>query len=102
MDPNFAYAGHRWCEDGVYEPNNDRLDTWLFLSGTSDNNLPDNPLGASESYNQEQSEQLSGPSFPLPNPTTCRDTLRHFNSLVRGDWYGKLIHFKGLVVTVSD
>lgn len=102
VDPNSAFAGHRWCEDGVYEPNNDRLDTWLFLSGTSDNNLPDNPLGASESYNQEQSEQLSGPSFPLPSPTTCRDTLRHSNFIVGGDWYGKLLNFKGLVVTVFD
>ena len=90
VDPNPAYAEHRWCEYGVYEPDNDRLDTWLFLSGTPDNNLPGNLLGASESYNQEQAEQVAGPSFSLPNPTTCRETLTQSQSLVGIDWYGKL------------
>ena len=89
MDPNPSYTGHRWCEDGVYEPDNDRLDTWLFLSGTPDNSLPENPLGASESYNQEQSEQVAGPSFALPDPTTCRETLKQFTSIVGNDWYRK-------------
>lgn len=89
VDPNPSYTGHRWCEDGVYEPDNDRLDTWLFLSGTPDNSLPENPLGASESYNQEQSEQVAGPSFALPDPTTCRETLKQFTSIVGNDWYRK-------------
>ena len=89
VDPNPAYAGHRWCEDGVYEPDNDRLDTWLFLSGSTDNNLPDNPGSALESYNQEQSEQIAGPNFSLPDPTTCRQTLRHSTSIMANDWYGK-------------
>ena len=90
VDPNPAYAGHRWCEDGVYEPDNDRLDTWLFLSSSPDNNLPDNPLGALESYNHELSQQLAGPSFSLPDPTTCRESLKSSSSSVVGsDWYGK-------------
>ena len=88
VDPNPAYAGHRWCEEGIYEPDNERLDTWLFLSSAPDNNLPDNPLGASESYNQQQSEQAAGPSFALPDPTTCRETLTQFHSIVGNDWYG--------------
>ena len=88
IDPNPAYKGHRWCEEGVYEPENDRLGTWLFLSSSSDNNLPDHPLGAMESYNQEQSQQLAGPNFPLPDPTTCRETLTHNHSLLGDDWYG--------------
>ena len=90
VDPNPAYAGHRWCEDGVYEPDNDRLDTWLFLSSSRDNNLPENPMGALESYNQEQSEQNAGPSFSLPDPTTCREALRQSNSIIANDWYSKL------------
>lgn len=89
VDPNPAYFGHRCCEDGVYEPDNNRLDTWLFLSSTPDNNLPDHPLAASESYNYEQSEQVAGPSLSLPDPTTCRETLTQFNTIVGNDWYGK-------------
>lgn len=91
VDPNPGYAGHRWCEDGVYEPDNDRLDTWLFLSGTPDNNLPGNRLGAFESYYQEQTEQVAGPSFALPDPATCRETLTQFNPIVRSDWYANML-----------
>lgn len=89
VDPNPAYAGHRWCEDGVHEPDNDRLDTWLFLSSSPDNSLPENPLGASESYDQEQSDQVAGPTFSLPDPITCKETLAQFNTVVSNDWYGK-------------
>ena len=89
VDPNPAYAGHRWCEDGVHEPDNDRPDTWLFLSSSPDNNLPGNPAGALESYNQEQSEQNAGPSFSLPDPTTCREALTQSNSNIANDWYSK-------------
>lgn len=91
VDPNPAYTGHRWCEEGVYEPDNERLDTWLFLSSAPDNNLPDNPLGASESYNQQQLEQIAGPSFALPDPTTCKETLAQLRLIVRHDWYGMLL-----------
>ena len=90
VDPNPAYAGHRWCEDGVYEPDNERLDTWLFLSSSPDNNLPDNPLGALESYKHELSQQLAGPSFSLPDPNTCRTALTNGDSVAGSDWYGRL------------
>ena len=89
VDPNPSFTNHRWCEDGVYEPDNDRADTWLFLSSTPDNNLPENPLGALESYDQEQSEQVAGPSFALPDADTCRETLEQFTTIVRNDWYRK-------------
>ena len=98
VDPNPAYAGHRWCEDGVYEPDNDRIDTWLFLSSSTDNNLPENPLGALESYNHELSQQLAGPNFPLPGPTTCKESLIHSSSVVGSDWYGKLPFLRRSVV----
>ena len=98
VDPNPAYAGHRWCEDGVLEPNNDRLDTWLFLSSSPDNNLPDNPNGGLESYSHELSQQLAGPNFSLPDPTTCREALTNSNSVVGSDWYGKSIIRRQLLV----
>ena len=89
VNPNRAFVGHRWCEDGVYEPDNDRPDTWLFLSSTPDNGLPDNPRSAAESYKQEQSQLTAGPSFSLPDPTACRGSLNKLNSVVCNDWYGK-------------
>ena len=99
VDPNPAYAGHRWCEEGVYEPDNDRLDTWLFLSSSPDNNLPDNPRGALESYEHEMSQQLAGPNFSLPDPTTCRESPTNSNSAVDSDWYGKSPGLVRLVAT---
>ena len=89
VDPNPAYTGHRWCEDGVYEPDNDRLDTWLFLSSSPDNNLPVKPSGALDSYNYELSQQLAGPNSSLPDPSTCREALANSNSVVGSDWYGR-------------
>lgn len=100
IDPNPAYKGHRWCEEGVYEPENDRLDTWLFLSSSPDNNLPEHPLGAMESYNQEQSQQLSGPSFSLPDPKTCRSALIHRSSVLGNSWYGMSSVSEGCTVAV--
>ncbi len=88
VDPNPAYAGHRWCEEGVYEPDGDRLDTWLFLSSTPDNNVPGHPDGAEESHEREMAALLAGPGFPLPDPTGCRRRLLLSEGNVRNDWYG--------------
>lgn len=100
VDPNPGYAGHRWCEDGVYEPDNDRMDTWLFLSSSPDNNLPGNPLGAIESYYQEQSALVAGPSFPLPDPVTCTETLTQSDSIVGNYWYGASLNPESHIVKV--
>lgn len=40
IDPNPRYDGHRFCEEGVNDPDAARDDTWLFLSGWQDNSLP--------------------------------------------------------------
>ena len=98
VDPNPAYAGHRWCEDGVYEPDNDRLDTWLFLSSSPDNDLANSPLGALESYKHELSQQLAGPKFSLPDLNTCRESLTTRIPMVGSDWYGKSPALGRLVV----
>lgn len=89
VDPNSAYAGHRWCEEGVYEPDDDRLDTWLFLSSTPDNSLPDKPFDGWEPHSQEQQEQANGPNSTLPDPNTCKQTLAQSDTVVSHDWYGK-------------
>jgi hypothetical protein len=35
-----AFNGHRFCEEGVLEPDHSHADTWFFLSGWSDDTLP--------------------------------------------------------------
>ena len=90
VDPNPAFAGHRWCEDGVYEPDNERPDTWLFLSSSPDNHLPETPPGKfPKTCSEDQSTQTDVRNFSLPDPTTCKDSLRHCNRVTCNDWYGK-------------
>lgn len=61
VDPNPLFDGHRFCEsDGgieVTEPDASRSDTWLFLSGWEDNNLPD--TDSSRHANKQQANAVS-------------------------------------------
>lgn len=36
VDPVFINGRHRWCEDGVHEPDPSRADTWFFLGAWPD------------------------------------------------------------------
>jgi lysophospholipase L1-like esterase len=61
-----AFNGHRFCEEGVLEPDPSHADTWFFLSGWSDDTLP----GATT---QLAFEDLvtQGNATALPDPNTC-------------------------------
>ena len=78
IDPNPRYDGHRFCEkDGgteVTEPDENRQDTWLFLSGWPDNSLPGTE-SAQDANNEEENAVVAGNSTALPNPNTCQSTL---------------------------
>lgn len=88
IDPNPAFDGHRFCEsDGgheVLEPDWNRQDTWLFLSGMSDNSLP-GTASAKESANQESKALTTGNSTWL-SQDTCNATQNGDN-----DWYDKML-----------
>ena len=93
VDPNPAYDGHRFCETDagteVTEPDASRADTWLFLSGWGDNNLP-----GTESSQDADDQQLNaisagndtnlGNAASLPDPSTCGATNAAAGD---NDWY---------------
>lgn len=74
VDVNPYFDGHRWCEDGVSEPDSTSTNTAFFLSG-----WPDVQEGATVSTAADESAELSGlsadGSLPLPDGYTCNTTL---------------------------
>jgi SAGA-associated factor 73 len=86
VDYDAKFDGHRFCEPNITEPDYNRTDTWFFLVGGTDNELP----------NATESKMASGlrsdataahthaalpPQSPLVNPATCLDPARD-----SGDW----------------
>lgn len=61
-----AFNGHRFCEDGVQEPSPQRQDTWFFLSGWADNQLP----GSTTPFTIED-PVTEGNTTALPDFQTC-------------------------------
>lgn len=85
VDPNPRYNGHRFCEDGVTEPDDSRSDTWLFLSAWGDNSLP-GTASAQDANNAEMSAVAAGNSTGLPDPNTCSSTLGQST-----DWADRMV-----------
>ena len=89
VDPNPNFDGHRFCEkDGdteVTEPDENRLDTWLFLSAWPDNSL-EGSESAQDANNEEMNAVVAGNSTALPDPNTCDSTLGQSN-----DWADRIL-----------
>lgn len=81
VDVDSYFKGHRFCEEGVKEPDSKREDTWLFLSGWNDNSLPDTET-AKDSINAEINAQWEGNSTALPDPDCEYDSK---------DWYDTML-----------
>lgn len=117
VDPNPAFNGHRFCEvdNGVevIEPDSSRTDTWLFLSGWEDNNLPSNTAdidtdtGSSIFANSEQLWALEagngtslgnrlGNAPSLPDPNTCNATLAAAGN---NDWFDQMLCASAIAVS---
>ncbi len=44
VNPDDKFAGHRFCETGVVEPDGNNVNTWFFLmKGADSPSGPDNP-----------------------------------------------------------
>ena len=84
IDPNEAYNGHRFCEDGVTEPDPARQDTWLFLSGWPDNSLPGTDTASISGASEADETIKSGPGdvSMLPDPGFCGRSR---------DWYDQML-----------
>ena len=93
---NPKFDGHRWCEvdNGVevVEPDENRLDTWFFLSGWKDNNLPGSN-SAADAQSQEDAETAKGNSTALPDPATCNQTV------AIGDWGARMLCDIAIAIT---
>lgn len=93
---NPKFDGHRWCEvdNGVevVEPDPNRLDTWFFLSGWKDNNLPGSN-SAADAQSEEDAETAKGNSTALPNPATCNQTV------AIGDWGARMLCDIAIAIT---
>ncbi|EPE10129.1 esterase family protein [Ophiostoma piceae UAMH 11346] len=64
-----AFDGHRFCEDGVMEPDYKRNDTWFFLVGGVDNDVGDGP---GQSIRLDDYFATIDPASPLVDPAQCR------------------------------
>ena len=74
INPNPAFEGHRFCEQGAQEPDPNRDDTWLFLSGWQDTPLPSDPSARIASALQEVAETSQPLEVALPDEATCKST----------------------------
>jgi lysophospholipase L1-like esterase len=84
IDPNPYFNGHRFCEvdngKEVVEPDSSRKDTWLFLSGWPDNDLP-GTSSSTESANQAQSDEQNAKPISALTAYSCNSS---------NDWYNQM------------
>lgn len=66
----FADGNHRWCENGVADPDPSRQDTWFFLSAWPDVNYDTTAVESSEVRTLVSQGQIK-----LPDHSTCRTDL---------------------------
>ncbi|KAF3059380.1 Lipase 1 [Daldinia childiae] len=75
IDYDKGFDGHRFCEEGVKEPDYDRKDTWFFLVGG-----PDNARNGTRS-NHISDLQTLPPTSVLVDPLSCLEPAQ-----ASGDW----------------
>ncbi|KAI0841696.1 SGNH hydrolase [Hypoxylon sp. FL0890] len=75
VDYDSEFDGHRFCEEGVQEPDYGRTDTWFFLVGG-----PDNARNGTRPNRVPDLETLD-PTSPLADPSSCLEPARR-----SGDW----------------
>ncbi|KAK3997318.1 lipase 1 [Cladorrhinum sp. PSN332] len=73
VDYDGEFEGHRFCEEGVEEPDYERAATWFFLPGGKDTN------GKGEVYEEE--EKVIGEGDKLVDPWECEEVVEE-----SGDW----------------
>ncbi|KAI1469574.1 SGNH hydrolase [Daldinia caldariorum] len=75
IDYDRGFDGHRFCEEGVKEPDYDREDTWFFLVGG-----PDNARNGTRS-NHVSNVQTLPLTSALVDPSSCLEPAQ-----ASGDW----------------
>ncbi|KAM7221386.1 hypothetical protein V8F06_003161 [Rhypophila decipiens] len=77
------FEGHRFCEEGVTEPDFNRTQTWFFLPGGGDNNLPNKTtITSGGTFSQRQQYErrrqllfLGTEESHLVDPETCLERI---------------------------
>ncbi|KAM7205006.1 hypothetical protein V8F33_001247 [Rhypophila sp. PSN 637] len=109
------FEGHRFCEEGVTEPDFNRTETWFFLPGGGDN-LPNNKTatssgtfshrqqrGESQQYEGERQQRqvfLQGEELHLVDPKTCLERITSSKGkepLPGGDWGEQALCYMAMV-----
>lgn len=88
VDYDHLFEGHRFCEEGVIEPDYKRNDTWFFLVGGHDN--------ADSLGDDVQLEALQRPvpsDSPLRDPDACMEI-----AMSSGDWGERAICYMAMAV----
>lgn len=80
VDYDDAFEGHRFCEEGVIEPDYLRNETWFFLVGGQDN-AHDGPKPPSDLETRASPLDSMAPRSPGIDPDTCLVPAQ-----VSGDW----------------
>ncbi|KAI1772477.1 SGNH hydrolase [Hypoxylon cercidicola] len=75
IDYDEGFDGHRFCEEGVAEPDYGRADTWFFLVGAQDN-----ARNSTQSSHMSDLETLP-PTSVLVDPSSCLEFAQR-----SGDW----------------
>ncbi|KAI8966210.1 SGNH hydrolase [Daldinia sp. FL1419] len=75
IDYDRDFDGHRFCEEGVKEPDYDRVDTWFFLVGG-----PDNARNGTRP-NHVYDVQTLPPTSAFVDPSSCLEPAQ-----ASGDW----------------
>lgn len=81
VDYDSTFGGHRFCEDGVDEPDYDRADTWFFFVGGPDNSNVNGTQAALTAGVGEEEEKTLSPTSVLVDPHACLEPAQQ-----SGDW----------------
>ncbi|KAK0630715.1 WD40-repeat-containing domain protein [Bombardia bombarda] len=84
-DYDGAFEGHRFCEEGVREPDYGREDTWFFLPGGGDNVRKESGNGTAVAA------AVLPPSSPLVDPAGCLEAAER-----SGDWGEKALCYMAM------
>jgi SAGA-associated factor 73 len=79
VDYDARFEGHRFCEEGVIEPDYQRNDTWFFLVGGLDNAETSEEEDEIAAYGALRTPMPQ--DSPLVDPDTCLEV-----ALASGDW----------------
>ncbi|KAL4930794.1 uncharacterized protein BDV17DRAFT_289629 [Aspergillus undulatus] len=70
VDVDTSFERHRWCEEGVVEPDKNHKGTYLFLSGWPNVTESDTTLSSSTMESDDLAALQANGQLPLPDTNT--------------------------------